>query len=79
MIAVDKELQKTKRNETTHKYLTSIDAKLWNDVSRLKQLDARTTSINQMVNEGLRMLLQQRVAEMNAYEKTKVYCLPSTI
>ncbi len=65
--------------KTTHKYLTSIDAKLWNDVSRLKQLDARTTSINQMVNEGLRMLLQQRVTEMNAYEKTKVYCLPNTI
>ena len=65
--------------KTTHKYLTSIDAKLWNDVSRLKQLDARTTSINQMVNEGLRMLLQQRVAEMNAYEKTKVYCLPNPI
>jgi hypothetical protein len=40
---------------------------------------ARTTSINQMVNEGLRMLLQQRVAEMNAYEKTKVYCLSNTI
>ena len=65
--------------KTTHKYLTSIDAKLWNDVSRLKQLDARTTSINQMVNEGLRMLLQQRVAEMHAHEKTKVYCLPNTI
>lgn len=57
--------------KTTHKYLTSIDAKLWNDVSRLKQLDARTTSINQMVNEGLRMLFQQRVAEMNAYEKNR--------
>ena len=57
--------------KNTHKYLTSIDAKLWNDVSRLKQLDARTTSINQMVNEGLRMLFQQRVAEMNAYEKNR--------
>ena len=53
----------------THKYLTSIDAKLWNDVSRLKQRDSRITSYNQMVNEGLRMVLQQRVAEMNEYEK----------
>ena len=53
----------------THKYLTSIDAKLWNDVSRLKQRDSRITSYNQMVNEGLRMLLQQRVAEIQEHEK----------
>ena len=53
----------------THKYLTSIDAKLWNDVSRLKQMDARITSYNQMVNEGLRMLVQRRVAEMHEHEK----------
>ena len=63
----------------THKYLTSIDGQLWKDVSRLKQVDLRITSYNRMVNEGLRMLLQQRVAEMRAYEKTKVYCLPNTI
>ncbi len=56
---------------TPHKYLTSIDAKLWNDVSRLKQLDARITSYNQMVNEGLRTLLQHRVAEMHALEKNR--------
>ena len=55
----------------THKYLTSIDAKLWNDVSRLKQRDSRITSYNQMVNEGLRMVLQQRVAEMNEHEKNR--------
>ena len=54
----------------THKYLTSIDAKLWNDVSRLKQMDSRITSYNQMVNEGLRMVLQQRVAEMHAREQS---------
>ena len=56
--------------KTTHKYLTSIDAKLWNDVSRLKQRDSRITSYNQMVNEGLRMLLQQRLAEMHAHEQS---------
>ena len=55
----------------THKYLTSIDAKLWNDVSRLKQMDSRITSYNQMVNEGLRMVLQQRVAKMNEHEKNR--------
>ena len=55
----------------THKYLTSIDAKLWNDVSRLKQMDSRITSYNQMVNEGLRMVLQQRVAEMQTLEQSR--------
>ena len=55
----------------THKYLTSIDGQLWKDVSRLKQVDSRITSYNQMVNEGLRMVLQQRVAEMNEYEKNR--------
>ena len=54
---------------TTHKYLTSIDGQLWKDVSRLKQVDPRITSYNQMMNEGLRLLLQQRVAEMHAHEK----------
>ena len=53
----------------THKYLTSIDAKLWNDVSRLKERDSRITSYNQMVNEGLRMLVQRRVAEIQEHEK----------
>ncbi len=56
--------------KTTHRYLTNIDAKLWNDVSRLKERDSRITSINQMVNEGLRMVLQQRVAEMHAHEQS---------
>ena len=55
--------------KTTHRYLTNIDAKLWNDVSRLKERDSRITSINQMVNEGLRMVLQQRVAEIHEHEK----------
>ena len=55
--------------KTTHKYLTSIDAKLWNDVSRLKERDSRITSYNQMVNEGLRMLVQRRVAEIQEHEK----------
>ena len=53
----------------THKYLTSIDAKLWNDVSRLKQMDSRITSYNQMVNEGLRMVVQRRVEEIREHEK----------
>ena len=60
----------------THKYLTSIDAKLWKDVSRLKQLDSRITSYNQMMNEGLRMVLQQRVAEMHAHEKNRSILSP---
>ena len=55
--------------KTTHKYLTSIDAKLWNDVSRLKEKDSRITSYNQMVNEGLRMLVQRRVAEIQEHGK----------
>ena len=56
--------------KTTHKYLTSIDAQLWKDVSRLKQVDSRITSYNQMMNEGLRMVLQQRVAELHAHEQS---------
>ena len=55
--------------KTTHRYLTNIEAKLWNDVSRLKERDSRITSINQMVNEGLRMVVQRRVAEIQENEK----------
>ena len=62
--------------KTTHKYLTSIDGQLWEDVSHLKQVDSRITSYNQMMNEGLRMLLQQRLAEMHAHEKNRSILSP---
>ena len=39
-----------------HDYAARIDYDLWNDVMRVKELDAGTTSINSMVNEGLRLV-----------------------
>ena len=38
----------------THDYAARIDYDLWMDCLRVKELDAATTSINSMVNEGLR-------------------------
>ena len=39
-----------------HEYAARIDYDLWMDMTKVKSLDAGTTSINAMVNEGLRGL-----------------------
>ena len=40
----------------THDYAARIDYDLWMDCLRVKELDAATTSINSLVNEGLKMM-----------------------
>ena len=42
----------------THDYAARIDYDLWMDCQRVKELDGGTTSINSLVNEGLKMEIE---------------------
>ena len=53
----------------THDYTARIDYDLWMDCLRVKELDAATTSINSMVNEGLKMVRDRKMQEITAQRK----------
>jgi hypothetical protein len=50
--------------KATHDYAARIDYDLWMDCLKVKQLDATTTSINSMVNEGLKMVRDRKMQEI---------------
>ena len=55
----------------THDYAARIDYDLWMDCQRVKELDAATTSINSMVNEGLKMVRDRKMQEITAQRKRR--------
>ena len=55
----------------THDYAARIDFDLWIDCLRVKELDAATTSINSMVNEGLKMVRDRKIQEITAQRKQR--------
>ena len=57
--------------KVTHDYAARIDYDLWMDCLRVKELDAATTSINSMVNEGLKMVRDRKMQEITAQRKRR--------
>ena len=55
----------------THDYAARIDYDLWMDCLRVKELDASTTSINSMVNEGLKMVRDKKMQEITLQRKRR--------
>ena len=55
----------------THDYAARIDCDLWMDCLKVKQLDAATTSINSMVNEGLKIVRDRKMQEITAQRKRR--------
>ena len=53
----------------THDYAARIDYDLWMDCQRVKELDAATTSINALVNEGLKLVRDRKMQEIIAQRK----------
>ena len=47
-----------------HEYAARIDYDLWMDMTKVKSLDAGTTSINAMVNEGLRLVRDKKMEQI---------------
>ena len=54
-----------------HEYAARIDYDLWEDMTKVKNLDAGTTSINSLVNEGLRMVRDQKMEQISQQRKRR--------
>ena len=55
----------------THDYAARIDYDLWMDCLRVKELDGGTTSINALVNEGLKLVRDSKMQEITAQKKQR--------
>ena len=54
-----------------HEYAARIDYDLWNDMTKVKNLEAGTTSIISMVNEGLWLVHDQKIEQVVQYVETQ--------
>ena len=59
-----------------HTYLTRIKDDTWEDMQRIKELDGR--SVNSLINEGLRMVRDEKMQELSQRRKTRT-SLASTV
>jgi hypothetical protein len=55
----------------THDYAARIDYDLWMDCLRVKELDGGTTSINALVNEGLKLVRDRKMQEIASQRKQR--------
>ena len=55
----------------THDYAARIDHDLWMDCLRVKELDRGTTSINALVNEGLKLVRDRKMQEITVQRKQR--------
>ena len=55
----------------THDYAARIDYDLWMDCLKVKELDGGTTSINSLVNEGLKLVRDRKMQEITAQRKQR--------
>ena len=63
----------------THDYAARIDYDLWMDCQRVKELDGATTSINSLVNEGLKMVRDRKMQEIHCQRKQRKHFNPSQL
>ena len=54
-----------------HDYLAKIDYELWMDINRVKELDGGVTSINSLVNEGLKLVRNRKMQELTMQRKQR--------
>lgn len=54
-----------------HEYAARIDFDLWEDMTKVKNLDAGTTSINALVNEGLRLVRDKKMEQISQQRKRR--------
>ena len=54
-----------------HDYAARIDYDLWMDCLRVKELDGGTTSINALVNEGLKLVRDRKMHEIATQRKQR--------
>ena len=54
-----------------HEYAARIDYDLWEDMTKVKNLDAGTTSINALVNEGLRLVRDKKMEQISQQRRRR--------
>ena len=54
-----------------HEYAARIDYDLWMDITKVKNFDAETTSINSLVNEGLRLVRDKKMEQIAQQRKQR--------
>ena len=57
--------------KVTHEYAARIDYDLWMDCKRVKELDGGTTSINALLNEGLKLVRDRKMQEIATQRKQR--------
>ena len=57
--------------KNTHDYAARIDCDLWMDCQRVKELDGGTTSINALLNEGLKLVRDRKIQEIATQRKQR--------
>lgn len=57
--------------KNTHDYAARIDYDLWIDCERVKELDGGTTSINALLNEGLKLVRDRKMQEIATQRKQR--------
>ena len=57
--------------KATHDYAARIDHGLWMDCLKVKELDGGTTSINALLNEGLKMVRDRKMQEIATQRKRR--------
>ena len=57
--------------KVTHDYAARIEYDLWMDCLTVKQLDVATTSIDSMLNEGLKIVRDRKMQEITAQRKRR--------
>jgi hypothetical protein len=68
LLTTQKEIKEMK---ITHDYAARIDYDLWLDCQRVKELDGGTTSINALVNEGLKLVRDRKMQEITSQRKQR--------
>lgn len=54
-----------------HEYAARIDYDLWMDCQRVKELDGGTTSINALLNEGLKLVRDRKMQAIVTQRKQR--------
>ena len=54
-----------------HEYAARIDYELLMDITKVKNFDAGTTSINSLVNEGLRLVRDKKMEQISQQRKRR--------
>jgi|TARA_E500000178_G_C16546527_1_gene541092 hypothetical protein len=54
-----------------HEYASRIDANLWNDIVKIKELEGNVNSINSYINLGLKYVKENKLEQITKARKQR--------